>query len=144
MTSSLQYSASAKHWLWGRFLKGMGRVPVRKHWRQDRVERCGRCVNHLYLQWHHCLHCHHCPSLWSLSIIAINVCLCKSMQKAELWALRACCTLVDSFLLVWETIVWLYLRSKLISHFLFQLSFVCCCFIFKLISVRQDVSCSIK
>ena len=90
MNSSLQYSASAKHWLWGRFFKSIGRVPVRKHWRQDRVARYVRCVKHLYLQWHHCLHCLHCPSLSSLPIIVINVCLCKSMQKAELWALRAC------------------------------------------------------
>ena len=64
----------------------MGRVPVRKHWRKDRVARYGS-VKHLYIQWHHCLHC---PLLSSLPIIAINVCLCKSMQEAELWALRAC------------------------------------------------------
>ena len=29
-------------------------------------------------------HCFHCPLVSSLPIIVINVCLCKSMQKAEL------------------------------------------------------------
>ena len=73
MTSSLQY------WLWGRLLRLLSRVPVRKHWRQDNVARYGRFLKHLYLQCHHCLHW---PSLWSLPIIVINVCQCKSMQKS--------------------------------------------------------------
>ena len=59
-------------------------------WCQDNAARYSRCLKYLYLQCHHCHHCLHFPSLSSLPIIVINVCQCKSMQKAELWALRAC------------------------------------------------------
>ena len=71
--------------------------PVRKHWRQGRFERKrgnaktfnlfnAFMVSKVFNE----LHCLYCPSLPILSFCAFYILQCPSVQKAELWALRAC------------------------------------------------------
>ena len=70
--------------------------PVRKHWHwKRRLERKSRNAETLFnafivFKAFNKLHCLYCPSLPSLSFCAFYILQCPSVQKAELWALRAC------------------------------------------------------
>ena len=73
-----------------------GMEPVRKHWHWvRRLERKSRNAETLFnafivFKAFNKLHCLYCPSLPSLSFCAFYILQCPSVQKAELWALRAC------------------------------------------------------
>ena len=92
-----------KHWCHERWRKGNGAsaqaLVSKKAWKKEgNAETLNLFIAFIVFNVFNGLHCLHYPSLPSLSFCAFYILQCPSMQKAELWALRACFYIKIQFL----------------------------------------------